>query len=481
MCYIFDVRWTRLSPMDGNATRVEAKNMSFAPLLLIAAWIVSAALAFAQDVRTQAPCSPAFDRTQGNVTVTFSGGCNLGATPAELQDIISNVLGRRAVSLDLYDNVSRALGVTDSALTTFFRILGENKVATEDLDAKLREIAGRHLALLKQAEPSADDDPQVAAIKNQAVAAIGAGDYGRAGGLLQRAFDADLAAARRAQDVVRRVQDAADKRFLSAAKTRADIAQLSLTQLRYAAAAQDFQEAANLVPAGELLVRSGYLNSLGSAAQRSGNYPLAAPAFAEALSIRERMLDPDHPDVATSLNNLAALYNTQGRYAEAEPLYKRALAIGEKALGPDHPNVAIALNNLAVLYNTQGRYAEAEPLFKRALAIGEKALGPDHPDVATRLNNLAGLYNVQGRYADAEPLFKRALAIGEKTLGPDHPDVATRLNNLAGLYNAQGRYADAEPLFKRALAISEKALGPDHPTTKAIRNNLVQNKLGPQK
>jgi hypothetical protein len=88
----------------------------------------------------------------------------------------------------------------DTALTTFFRILGENKVATEDLDAKLREVAARHLTLLKQAEGSADDDPQVAAIKTEAVAAIGAGDYARAEGLLRHAFDADVAIARRAQD-----------------------------------------------------------------------------------------------------------------------------------------------------------------------------------------------------------------------------------------------------------------------------------------
>ena len=46
------------------------------------------------------------------------------------------------------------------------------------------------VTLLKQAESSADDDPQVAAIKKEAVAAIGAGDYVRAEGLLRRAFDA---------------------------------------------------------------------------------------------------------------------------------------------------------------------------------------------------------------------------------------------------------------------------------------------------
>src|SRR5262245_1890562 len=73
------------------------------------------------------------------------------------------------------------------------------------------------------------------------------------------------------------------------------------------------------------------------------------------------------------------------------PLYKRALAIGEKVLGPNHPNVAGALSNLAALYVDQRRHADAEPLHKRALAIGEKVLGPNHPNVAKALSNLAVL------------------------------------------------------------------------------------------
>jgi CHAT domain-containing protein/tetratricopeptide (TPR) repeat protein len=167
------------------------------------------------------------------------------------------------------------------------------------------------------------------------------------------------------------------------------------------------------------------------------------------------------------------LYRAQGRYAEAEALRQRALTIDEKALGPDHPDVGKDLNNLASLYVAQGRYAEAEPLYKRALAIDEKALGPDHPDVGNRLDNLASLYRTQGRYAEAEPLYKRALAIAEKALGPDHPDVATALDDLAALYRIQGRYAAAEPLRQRALAIDENVLGPDHPTVGTRLNNLA--------
>jgi tetratricopeptide (TPR) repeat protein len=151
---------------------------------------------------------------------------------------------------------------------------------------------------------------------------------------------------------------------------------------------------------------------------------------------------------------------------------QRALAIGEKILGPEHPDLATRLNNLAEFYRAQGRSAEAEPLYQRALAIGEKTLGPEHPDLAIQLNNLALLYQATGRYAKAEPLLQRALAIFEKTLGSEHPNVAPSLNNLAEFYRAQGRSAEAEPLFQRALAIVKVSLGEGHPHTQTVQRNL---------
>jgi tetratricopeptide (TPR) repeat protein len=205
----------------------------------------------------------------------------------------------------------------------------------------------------------------------------------------------------------------------------------------------------------------------------AGKYAQALPLAQRALSIREKALGPNHPDVAGSLNSLALLYQDQGRYADAEPLYKRSLAIYEKAFGHGHRNVAALLNNLAEMYRDQGRYAAAEPLYKRSLAIWEKILGRDHPDIARSLNNLAGLYQAQGRYADAEPLFRRSLALREKSLDPGHPDIAQSLHNLAALYKDQGRYADAEPLYKRSLAIWEKSLGPSHPSVALSLNDLA--------
>ena len=203
-------------------------------------------------------------------------------------------------------------------------------------------------------------------------------------------------------------------------------------------------------------------------------YAQAKPLLKRALAIREKVLDREHPDVATSLNDLAELYDNQGQYAKAEPLYQRALGIREKALEPEHADVATSLNNLAGLYRSQGQYAEAGPLYMRALAIREKALGPEHPAVADSLHGLALLYAAQGRYAKAEPLYQRALAIREKALGPEHPDVAVILNNLARLYHNQRQYTKAELLYERALAIQEKALVPGHPDLAWTLNDLAK-------
>ena len=135
----------------------------------------------------------------------------------------------------------------------------------------------------------------------------------------------------------------------------------------------------------------------------------------------------------------ANLLANRGHHAQAEPKLLRVLSMREKALGLDHPDVALTLHNLGFIYNAQDRYAEAEPLLRRALAIRETVLGPQHLEVALTLNSLAFTYGVQSRYDEAEPLYARALAIRESALGPAHPDVAFAMNNLAFFYTMQSR------------------------------------------
>jgi hypothetical protein len=67
-----------------------------------------------------------------------------------------------------------------------------------------------------------------------------------------------------------------------------------------------------------------------------------------------------------------------GAYAEAEPLFRRALAVREQVLGPEHPDLATSLHKLAYVCDVIRRSAEAESLYRRTLAVREQALDPEH-------------------------------------------------------------------------------------------------------
>jgi tetratricopeptide (TPR) repeat protein len=130
-----------------------------------------------------------------------------------------------------------------------------------------------------------------------------------------------------------------------------------------------------------------------------GNWPICKLLLLQAAA-SARLIDEwnfESTQAALLLNQVGLYNKKRGRYVESEPLYKRALGIREKMLDPDHTDVAESLNNLASLYYEQGRYEEAAPLYGRSLGIREKALGPDHPDVGRCLNNLGPFYEQQGQ------------------------------------------------------------------------------------
>lgn len=215
------------------------------------------------------------------------------------------------------------------------------------------------------------------------------------------------------------------------------------------------------------------LNNLATMYVGTGDFKRAARLHERALEIKQKSLGAEHVSTANSLINLAEAYREMGEFVLAEPLYQRAIAVFEKALGSSHPKVADALNKLALLHDDKGDFAAAEPLYLRALAIREKELGAEHHETAITLVNLTNLYKQTGDLVRAEEVGRRALDSLEKAVGSEHPFFATALNNLALVYVARGDYRRAEALHQRALAIREKAFGPEHPDVAASLYNLA--------
>jgi tetratricopeptide (TPR) repeat protein len=173
---------------------------------------------------------------------------------------------------------------------------------------------------------------------------------------------------------------------------------------------------------GNELGEAQSLLNLGSACRAEHRPEQAASLFRQALDLRDKMLAPDHPDIAVAANNLAVALQELNRLDEAEPLLVRALSIWENAAGPANPMVAAALNNLGVLYTHLGKFDLAEPRLSRAVAIATQVLPPDHPNLASYRFSYAVLLRKLDRKKEAQQLeaaarqsrqrFDRANALG---------------------------------------------------------------------
>jgi serine/threonine-protein kinase len=195
--------------------------------------------------------------------------------------------------------------------------------------------------------------------------------------------------------------------------------------------------------------------------------------FTRSLTIREVALGPQDPLVAESLKNLAGVHLFQDDPERAEELLKRAIEIQQETLRPNHPKIAEVSESLAVLYAQQERYEESVRFHRKALSIWRNSLGLEHPMIGMVLSNLGSAYKGQERFEIAEDTYREALALREKVLGLEHPGVGFTLEGLAGLYLAQERMAEAEPLLRRAHQIFETSFGADGARTLSVLRSLA--------
>lgn len=108
--------------------------------------------------------------------------------------------------------------------------------------------------------------------------------------------------------------------------------------------------------------------------------------------------------LAAVLANLASLYYCQGLYADAEPLYAQCLSIRERVLGPAHPRVATSLNNLAAVTDLLGQTQRAYDLYRKSLALCDQLLPPDDPTRIQVLDNIKlALHKLGGATLDDAP------------------------------------------------------------------------------
>ncbi len=193
---------------------------------------------------------------------------------------------------------------------------------------------------------------------------------------------------------------------------------------------------------------------LSALAQSNDDLPAAEREIEAALAIREALLEPDHPDLASALATLAIVQASQRRFTEARENFERALAVRESAYGSHNPDVAGTYVNLGTVLLELKQPDDARQMLDRALAIDEELLGPDHPDMVPLFATRARIQQVSGQLEAARADLERAVAITERVHGPRHPRLITPLVNLAQLLRRMGRDDEARAAAARAETIA---------------------------
>lgn len=220
------------------------------------------------------------------------------------------------------------------------------------------------------------------------------------------------------------------------------------------------------------LQTAGALNDLGMWGKFTARFEEAAAWYGRALAILAQHGESDGLTAASLYHNLGGLEHARGCCAAGEPYARQGVTLRERLLPPDHPDIAADLVALAALLDGQAKFAESVPLYLRALAIFRHTYGDEHYEIAATLHNLAAVYQAQQRDADAEALYRQALALKRQLFPVDNADIALTLSNLGVLYQSQGRDAEANALLHQALAIVATTLPAEHPQVRACREAL---------
>ncbi len=107
------------------------------------------------------------------------------------------------------------------------------------------------------------------------------------------------------------------------------------------------------------------LNGLAELYAEQGRSEEAEPLYKRSQESFERLhgaADGLGDTLAYALHGLGTLYRNQQRFREAETLFGRALTLREKTLEPDHPDLVALRKDYATLLRSTGRNDEADDL-----------------------------------------------------------------------------------------------------------------------
>jgi eukaryotic-like serine/threonine-protein kinase len=228
----------------------------------------------------------------------------------------------------------------------------------------------------------------------------------------------------------------------------------------------------------EPLVEASIRYTLGMTYFNIKYYDLAEIQFLRALSIRNKNLKPEDPEILNTMQAIANVYMKQNLYEDAEKTYNEMLNITRTKKGQQDPNIIRFTSYLATVYTFQERYLDAEKLYKKAMEDANTAFGSKSIHLLEPLYGLGMLYYKEGltdaaKYKEAEEKLYLAYDISSNALSEDYVETLKVMNGLANVYMAQKKFEEAEDMLNKTVEGRSSVLGWSNDDTRESVNSLV--------
>jgi tetratricopeptide (TPR) repeat protein len=168
----------------------------------------------------------------------------------------------------------------------------------------------------------------------------------------------------------------------------------------------------------------GTLQRLASVLGQMGKIAAAHDTLRQAIAIHEQQKDKSNElELALIFHSMGSLYCQSGEQDQALEAYKKALTIRQRLLPPVHPDTARLYNEIGGVYLENKDYVQALNYFQQARAMELETLPEGHLESARTQHKIGYTLFEMGKIAEAEVEETKALSImlGKQQLYANHP------------------------------------------------------------
>ncbi len=204
----------------------------------------------------------------------------------------------------------------------------------------------------------------------------------------------------------------------------------------------------------------------------TGEYDKAIENYGIAYKIRKKTNGEINIDVSKSLDNLSAAYYYKGNIDTAIYFVDQSLRIKEKVLEPDHPDFIQIFNSQAIYLNEKMKYDESLALNIKNLSLCEKYYGSSSAVTATVYFNIGFTYFKLKNYKAALKNLNQALQIRKSLQKSENPDIASTYLAIGNIYDKTYEYDRAIAEKQKAVKIFHSVYGENHHATANCYNSM---------